>query len=334
MKYQTTMHGRTSKDAPATEALREEWRIAAELNEQGGEGEWVPRESVYIREDILPREGEFVDHERVREYATIFRQLPPIVVQKGTFVLIDGRHRHGASFESAASTVCIRITEIDVPDEELREAAFNANRSHGLPYRPKDRIAHLKYLLAKHGDDQEHWRDRDYANECGLSVNAVMDHRHKLGLRRNAQWAEEPGVSSTTKLEIPQITRQVERPSDSRRPIPKPAFKPTEPRTVAVDEDGYVLTDEMSRCADCGERVPEGHDCGETQESPPETGASEMEPAERGPAVQPPPLQERYFAIALRIVSDFVNIDWPAVRESATDEEYRYIRAMCEAVPA
>lgn len=171
--------GRASRDNPA---LADEWAMAAQMNESfPGPGEWVPWKAIRVDHTINPREKARLDYERVREYADVFYNLPPVEVQRDTFVLVDGNHRYRATAETAVSSVAIRIQEVDVPDDELREAAFAANAEHGIQLTARERTAHLRYLLAKHADA---WDDNAYARACGLSVLTVRDHRRKANISR------------------------------------------------------------------------------------------------------------------------------------------------------
>lgn len=183
-KYSKRDFGRSSQTDPGSDMLREQWRIAAELNQVApGEGEWVPREAIFLRHDIMPR-GDYLNYRRVEEYAQIQRQMPPIRVQRDTFVLIDGHHRLSACYDKNYSELCIRIVEEDVPDDELREAAFHANVGHGESFRPRDRAEHLKYLLAKKGDTTS---DVELARVCGMNRHTVAEYREKMYGPKNAR---------------------------------------------------------------------------------------------------------------------------------------------------
>lgn len=171
--------GRASRDNPA---LADEWAMAAQMNESfPGPGEWVPWKAILVDHAINPREKARLDYDHVREYADVFYDLPPIQVQRDTFVLVDGNHRYRATAETAVSSVAIRILEMDIPDDRLREAAFRANAEHGIQLTTRERAAHLRYLLEKYGNG---WDDPAYAKACGLSVLTVRDHRRKASISR------------------------------------------------------------------------------------------------------------------------------------------------------
>lgn len=173
-KYDPTTNGRTSQQKPGNEALREEWEIAARMNaEHSGPGEWVPRRTVYVDDAISPRRDGNLDHDRVAEYATNFAKLPPILVQKDTFTLIDGKHRLHAAFEAAASTVHILIEEMDIPDSELWIEAYRANKSHGRALTTAERVAFTRKLLKAFPK----WSDAKICDEAGVSRMTVIKYR-------------------------------------------------------------------------------------------------------------------------------------------------------------
>ena len=109
--------------------------------------EWVPTAAVCERQDVYPRGADprGGDLEAVRHYASTFWQLPPIRVQKDTFVVIDGSLRLEAA--DHVGSLCILVVEEDVSNSELVVEAFKANLHHGLPYEEEDRRRGLMELL-------------------------------------------------------------------------------------------------------------------------------------------------------------------------------------------
>lgn len=161
--------GRASRET-GSEGMRALWETAAALNrDQPGGGEWVPWRTIKILEDVLPREQ--LDQDAIERYALIFDELPPITVQRDTFTLIGGRHRLDAVLPAFRDH--IRIVEVDVPDEELWERAFEDNRAHGVPMRMSERVKAAKKLLARHPD----WSDERIAQWAGVSRRAVWGWR-------------------------------------------------------------------------------------------------------------------------------------------------------------
>ena len=134
---------------------------------------WVPRRSIWIDRDILPRYE--ADQEVVNRYRENYFALPPIMVERGTFRLIDGLHRLQAG-EDVSDLILIR--EFDVPDEnDLPDIAIRANAEHGLPLSLKDRIASGKKLFARHHPDhmpkERAWTSENIAAFMGISKRVV-----------------------------------------------------------------------------------------------------------------------------------------------------------------
>jgi len=148
-KYDSRRYGELSREKADTQALRDAWatadRMTAELPE-GTEWRWVPKTTVFIDESILPRDGG-VDPALVREYASVWHDLPPIRVQRGTFRLIDGAHRYNAAFENAAGTDHVKILEEDIDDEDMILQAYDANIRHGRPLTLKERQKYVRILI-------------------------------------------------------------------------------------------------------------------------------------------------------------------------------------------
>lgn len=148
-KYDSRRYGELSREKADTQALRDAWatadRMTAELPE-GTEWRWVPKTTVFIDESILPRDGG-VDPALVREYASVWHDLPPIRVQRSTYRLIDGAHRYNAAFENAAGTDHVKILEEDIDDEDMILQAYDANIRHGRPLTLKERQKYVRILI-------------------------------------------------------------------------------------------------------------------------------------------------------------------------------------------
>ena len=148
-KYDSRRYGELSREKADTQALRDAWatadRMTAELPEVT-EWRWVPKTTVFIDESILPRDGG-VDPALVREYASVWHDLPPIRVQRSTYRLIDGAHRYNAAFENAAGTDHVKILEEDIDDEDMILQAYDANIRHGRPLTLKERQKYVRILI-------------------------------------------------------------------------------------------------------------------------------------------------------------------------------------------
>jgi len=85
---------------------------------------------INLDEKIYPRER--IDEQLVAIYRLNIEagtDLPPLVVQKNTFTLIDGAHRYHAAKKLKKEKVEVEI--VDIPDSELRAEAIRRNIKHG-----------------------------------------------------------------------------------------------------------------------------------------------------------------------------------------------------------
>jgi hypothetical protein len=132
----------------------------------------VPIQSIVVRADILPRAE--LNQAQIEHYADIFDELPPIVVQKKTRVLIGGYHRLEAGLYAVRDT--IRIVEKDVKDEDLADEALRDNIANGQPYTPADRKRNIAKALGRHPNDS----NVAIAELCGVSEVTVRRYRDGL----------------------------------------------------------------------------------------------------------------------------------------------------------
>lgn len=234
----TARHGRTSQDE-GDEAIKQSWQQAAELNAtyEGTPGEFVPKDAIFVDDSINPREGANVDMAIAREYGAILLSLPPIKVQKDTFRLIDGKHRITAAYLPEYGYDCIRIEEVDVPDEELIHAAFKANAAHGRPLLASDRILYIKRLIEQHGKSISITK---YQEMTGLSRPTVIKYRDQNGLDE-----EQIQEQATEKKERKQREKAVKvvpaadaPPFTPPAPVEPPPFVAPEEETAGSEAEG------------------------------------------------------------------------------------------------
>ena len=69
--------------------------------------------------------------ETIIRYMESFEALPPVSIQEGTGVLVDGFHRVEAATRLGVEAIPVRM--LDIPDEELHLYAGLANCNHGRP---------------------------------------------------------------------------------------------------------------------------------------------------------------------------------------------------------
>jgi ParB-like chromosome segregation protein Spo0J len=122
----------------------------------------------YLRES-----GTDATHIRLLADAAGTVRLPPILVQRNGWRIIDGMHRIGAAKLRGEQTIRARV--IDCTDEEALVLAIKSNTLHGLPLSKTDRISGAKRILAAHYD----WSDRAVAEVAGLSAKTIAALRNR-----------------------------------------------------------------------------------------------------------------------------------------------------------
>ncbi|WP_433087297.1 ParB N-terminal domain-containing protein [Dactylosporangium sp. CA-052675] len=115
--------------------------------------------------------------EHVRELAAAGVALPPIVVQRDTYQVVDGMHRLLAARARGAATIAVRF--VDAGGDEAFVLAVQLNAAHGLPLSLSDRKAAANRIVASHPA----WSDRRIAAVTGLSADTVGE------IRRNGPQA-------------------------------------------------------------------------------------------------------------------------------------------------
>jgi hypothetical protein len=207
------------------------WARAAEFNEtsrvDGAGWEWVPKEAIDFRPELQPRADAVPDPVTVQAYADVWEQLPPVTVQRGSFVLIDGRHRY-----AACPSDLIRIVEMDVPDDELFLYAVRANTAHGRAYSLADRKRAVDRLLKAYPDR----KDVELAEAVGVHRQTVAGARHRLA-------GHTPDNRSARPNDVE--NRHSSHVSKTPVPTPKPAVRSFDPGAddVPWDDDGPAETE-------------------------------------------------------------------------------------------
>ncbi|MFI1683039.1 MULTISPECIES: ParB/RepB/Spo0J family partition protein [unclassified Streptomyces] len=108
-------------------------------------------------------------------------ELPPVLVQKDGWRIIDGLHRLEAAKLCGDHSIKARLVECT--DAEALVLAMKANSSHGLPLSRADRIAGAERVLLAHPE----WSDRAIASVTGLSAKTIAV------LRERSACATPPG---------------------------------------------------------------------------------------------------------------------------------------------
>lgn len=138
---------------------------------------WVARDAVVTRSDLSPRDHQ-PDSAQVDAYAEILDELPPIVVQRDTLVVIDGAHRVAAAWKALRWS--IPVIEIDVTDDELADEACRANVKHGIQLTATERRKAAWDMLKRHPN----WSLARVREWTGAGMRVVSDVRQELVNRK------------------------------------------------------------------------------------------------------------------------------------------------------
>jgi hypothetical protein len=103
--------------------------------------------------------------------ASELAELPPILVQKDGWRVIDGLHRLEVAKSRGDHSVKARF--VDCSDAEALVLAMKANSAHGLPLSKADRVSGAERVLSAHPE----WSDRAIATVTGLSGKTIASLR-------------------------------------------------------------------------------------------------------------------------------------------------------------
>jgi ParB-like nuclease domain len=118
-----------------------------------------------LRPGPSPRDGNNLRH--VGALAELDGAWEPIVVNRQTMEVIDGRHRLAAAKQLGHRTIA--VTFFDGSDAEARMEAVRLNVRHGLPLTLSERSAAARELLALFPS----WSDRQMGTLCALSPRTI-----------------------------------------------------------------------------------------------------------------------------------------------------------------
>jgi ParB-like chromosome segregation protein Spo0J len=132
----------------------------------------VPIDSLYMGDS--PRlDGE--DSQHIQLLAELDGVLPPILVQRGTMRVIDGRHRIQAALQRGQAD--IEVTFFDGAGDDVFIIAVKRNNAHGLPLTVADREAAAARIIASHAQRSDRW----IADIVGLAPVTVATIRCRVG---------------------------------------------------------------------------------------------------------------------------------------------------------
>ena len=122
-------------------------------------------EDIIIKKSVNPRKK--LRDELIEHYAEIFDLLPPVVVQKGTGILLDGFHRIEAA--KFINREAVDVVEMDIPDNELFAEALRRNLAHGLPLTSDERNEAIVRLY------REGWKQEALAQMWGITHQQISN---------------------------------------------------------------------------------------------------------------------------------------------------------------
>ncbi|MFB6719662.1 ParB N-terminal domain-containing protein [Kribbella sp. NPDC056345] len=108
-----------------------------------------------------------LDEQYALQLAESGGELPPIIVRRHSWQIIDGLHRWRATQLRGLREIAVEVVDDD--DDEAFLRALRANAGHGLPLTLDDRRAAAERILSI----KPEWSDRAIGRETGLSGKTV-----------------------------------------------------------------------------------------------------------------------------------------------------------------
>ncbi|MFH0749017.1 MAG: ParB/RepB/Spo0J family partition protein [Candidatus Bathyarchaeota archaeon] len=137
----------------------------------------VALKEIKIVRKYLPRKE--LNDEAVSRYFEMYESgqtLPPIVVQKGTHILIDGYHRYTALKRLGREDIDVEFLEI--PESDIRTEAIRRNGKHGVPFSKEDRNKQIRDLRV-----EENRTESEIAGIVGLTTARVSQILSNLNIK-------------------------------------------------------------------------------------------------------------------------------------------------------
>ena len=107
------------------------------------------------------------DHIKLLADAASSSELPPILVQRSNYRIVDGMHRIEAARLRGEESIRARF--INCTDEDAFILAVKSNTLHGLPLSRNDRVYGARRILIWHPD----WSDRAVGAATGLGAKTI-----------------------------------------------------------------------------------------------------------------------------------------------------------------
>ncbi|MFE4373658.1 ParB N-terminal domain-containing protein [Streptomyces sp. NPDC056835] len=116
-----------------------------------------------------------IDESHVEALNEVETRLPPIVVHRPTWRVVDGMHRLDAARRRGDTAIDAYL--LDVPERELFAISVRLNTAHGMPLSYAERVAAAGRLLRENAE----MSDRYVASAAGLAARTVARIRRSTG---------------------------------------------------------------------------------------------------------------------------------------------------------
>ncbi|MEW9520534.1 ParB N-terminal domain-containing protein [Streptomyces tubercidicus] len=129
-------------------------------------------------ESLIPADSprtDGIDRDHVDVLNELEVHLPPIVVHRPTWRVVDGMHRLDAARRRGDTTIDAYL--LDVAEHEVFALSVRLNTAHGMPLSYSDRVAAAGRLLRENPE----MSDRYVASTAGLSARTVARVRRSTG---------------------------------------------------------------------------------------------------------------------------------------------------------
>jgi ParB-like chromosome segregation protein Spo0J len=169
--------------------------VAQEADHDSGQGTAVIRGTTqcgttvpitHLRLGPSPRDGINIRH--VAALSELDGEWEPLVVQRGSMVVVDGRHRLAAAKKLGHDVV--RVSYFEGTDAEACAEAIRLNVLHGLPLTLSERTGAARHLIGLF----PHWSDRHVSSICALSPRTIARIRSQYFPRPQPETPEAPGA--------------------------------------------------------------------------------------------------------------------------------------------
>jgi len=152
-----------------------------------------------IRARLRPLRHAGLHEAHVRYLASVYEELPPILVQRLSLRIVDGAHRLAAAELLGLDQV--KVAYFSGADREAYIEGLRLNVRHGLPFTLRDRTAAAANLLSLCAN----WSDRRIAITCGVAPGTVGRMRATV---QNGQLPRREGIDGRLRPADPKEARR------------------------------------------------------------------------------------------------------------------------------